>query len=88
MDFTYRFPVLDEWRVAYGPDPDEIVEHVFVAEVDGHDPTLSAEHDAWGWHLPEEAACMLKWRNNVEALRRCEAFLAAENGKTRVDQRD
>ena len=35
LNFTYRFPVIDEWREAYGPDPEEIVEHVFVAEVDG-----------------------------------------------------
>ena len=31
IDFTYRYPVLDEWRGAYGPEPTEIVEHVFVA---------------------------------------------------------
>ncbi len=88
LDFTYRFPVVDEWREAYGPDPDEIVEHVFVAEVDGDDPTLSPEHDAWGWHQPEEAASMLKWPNNIEALWRCEALLVAENGKSRVRQQD
>ncbi len=75
LDFSYRFPVIDKWRESYGPGPDEIVEHVFVAEVDGGDPTLSHEHDAWGWHAPEEAARMLRWPNNVEALRRCEEFL-------------
>ena len=80
LDFTYRFPVIDEWREAYGPDPEEIVEHVFLAEVDGGDPTLSWEHDAWGWHAPEEAARMLKWPNNVEALWRCEEFLTADGG--------
>ena len=83
MDFTYRFPVIDEWRKAYGPDPEEIVEHVFVAEVDGGDPTLSWEHDAWGWHAPEEAARMLKWPDNIEALWRCEVFLTADRGKSR-----
>ena len=64
-----------------GPDPDEIVEHVFVAQVEGGDPTLSSEHDAWGWHVPEEAASMLKWPNNIEALWRSEAFLTVERGK-------
>lgn len=83
VDFTYRFPVIDKWREAYGPDPDEIVEHVFVAEVDGGEPTLSHEHDAWGWHAPEEAASMLKWPNNIEALWRCEAFLTAAHVKGR-----
>ena len=77
VDFTYRFPVIDAWREAYGPDPDEVVEHVFLAEVDGGDPTLSWEHDAWGWHAPAEAARMLKWPSNVEALWLCEAFLTA-----------
>ena len=82
VDFTYRFPVIDEWREAYGPDPEEIVEHVFVAEVDGGDPTLSWEHNAWGWHAPEEATSMLKWPNNIEALWRCEEFLTTDRGKS------
>ena len=76
LDFSYRFPVIDEWRESYGPGPDEVVEHVFVAEVDGSDPTLSWEHDAWEWHNPEKAVGMLKWPNNIEGIRRCEAFLA------------
>ena len=88
VDFTYRFPVIDEWREAYGPDPDEIVEHVFVAKVDGGDPELSWEHDAWGWRVPEEAASMLKWPNNIEALWRCEAFLTAKRRKSRILQQD
>lgn len=77
IDYSYRYPVIDEWRKSYGPDPDEVVEHVFAAEVDGGAPTLSWEHDAWGWYVPEEAVGMLKWSNNVEALWRCEAFLGA-----------
>ena len=80
LNFTYRFPVSDKWREAYGPDPEEIVEHVFLAEVDGGDPTLSWEHDAWGWHAPEEATSMLKWPNNIEALWRCEALLTGDRG--------
>ena len=84
MDFTYRFPVIDELREVYGPDPDEIVEHVFVAEVDGGEPTLSREHNAWGWHAPEEAASMLMWPNNIEALWRFDTHLTAEQVKSRV----
>ena len=76
LDFTYSFPVIDEWRKAYGPGPNEIVEHVFAAEVDGSAPTLSWEHDAWGWHGPEAAVGMLKWPDNVEGIRRCEALLS------------
>ena len=88
VDFTYRFPVIDEWREAYGPDPVEIAEHVFVAEVDGGDPELSWEHDAWGWSVPEAAASMLKWPNNIEAIWRCEAFLTAKRRKSRIPQQD
>ena len=59
----------------YGPEVSEIVEHVFVAQVDGGEPTLSWEHDAWKWCGPGEAAGMLKWPENIEALWRCQAFL-------------
>ena len=76
IDFTYRFPIIDEWREAYGPEPNEIVEHVFIAQVEDGEPVLSWEHDALRWCGPEEAVGLLKWPNNVEALRRCEAFLS------------
>lgn len=76
IDFSYRFPVLDEWREAYGPEPKEVVEHVFVARVEGGEPTLSWEHDAWKWCGADEAAGLLKWPNNIEALWRCESFLS------------
>ena len=78
LDFSYSFPVIEHWRESYGPGPDEIVEHVFVAEVDGSAPTLSWEHDAWEWRPPEEAVGMLKWPNNIEAIGRCEDFLAED----------
>ena len=78
VDYTYRFPVADEWRESYVPNTREIVEHVFVAEVDGADPTLSDEHDAWQWCIPDEAVGMLKWQDNIDALWKCESFLAAK----------
>ena len=78
IDFKYRFPVSDEWREAYAPGTDDIVEHVFVAEVDGGAPTLFREHDAWQWRTPDEAVRMFKWQNNIDALWECEAFLAAK----------
>ena len=77
IHYTYRFPVAEEWRETYVPNTNEIVEHVFVAEVEGSDPTLSGEHDAWQWRTPDEAAAMLKWQNNIDALWKCEAFLTA-----------
>ena len=77
LEFSYRFPVADEWRELYAPDMNEIVEHVFIARVPGDDPTLSLEHDSWQWRTPKDAVAMLKWQDNIEALRRCESFLEA-----------
>ena len=88
VDFSYRFPVSDEWRAAYGPEPEEVVEHVFVAKVGGDDPILSSEHDAWKWRVPKEAVCMLKWENNIEALSRCETFLTSEQEKCPISGQD
>ena len=76
INFTYSFPVADEWRESYAANIDDIVEHVFVAEVDGSDPTISGEHDAWQWRAPDEASQMLKWQTNIDTLWKCEAFLA------------
>ena len=76
IDFTYRYPVLDEWRGAYGPEPTEIVEHVFVGQVEGGEPVLSWEHDAWISCDADEAANLLKWPENIEALWRCQSFLS------------
>jgi 8-oxo-dGTP pyrophosphatase MutT (NUDIX family) len=58
---------------------ERIREHVFVALLDAKvDPTIDAlEHDAWDWFTFDEALTWLRWPQNVEALRRCEAMIMA-----------
>jgi dATP pyrophosphohydrolase len=83
MDYCYSFPVEDRWRHAYAPDVQEIVEYVFLAGVDENaEPVLSWEHDAWRWCSFDEAAGLLTWPENVEALRRCEAFAENQLGRS------
>ena len=87
VDYSYSYPVRDEWRHLYDPDVDELVEHVFVAVVAGNEPKLSEEHDAWRWCAIDEALKLLSIPgyeppipgyagNTAEALRRCRQLLA------------
>ena len=77
IEYSYRFPVSNEWRHLYHPNVREIVEHVFVAEIAGGDPRLSPEHDIWRWCTLDEATALLKYPHNLEALRRCASFLSS-----------
>ena len=76
IDYSYSYPVQEKWRKWYGPEPTEIVEHVFVAKVEGGEPALSWEHDDWRWCAPDDASHLLKWPDNIEALKRAEGFLS------------
>ncbi len=76
IEYSYRFPVSDEWRHLYHPNVKEVVEHVFVAETGSGDPRLSPEHDTWRWCRLDEAATLLKYPHNLESLRQCASFLS------------
>ncbi len=77
VDCSYTFAMQDEWRAAYPPGTSEIAEHVFLAVVEGAEPILSPEeHDSWRWCTFEEALALLRWPNNVTALRCCEKMVA------------
>ena len=76
IEYSYRFPVSDEWRHLYHPNVKEVVEHIFVAETGSGDPRLSPEHDIWRWCRLDEAATLLKYPHNLEALRQCASFLS------------
>ena len=80
IGFSYTFPVDPKWRSSYESDVDEIVEHVFVTEVQRGPPELSFEHDAWRWCPLEEATNLLKYPENVEALLRCQIALQSNSG--------
>lgn len=79
--YTYSFAMIDRWRPLYAPGVEEIVEHVFVALASGgtHEPTLSHEHDAWQWCTLGQALQLLKWPENIEGIKRCDAWLRAGN---------
>ena len=91
VDYSYAYPVRDEWRHLYGPAIGELVEHVFVAVVVGGEPKLSREHDAWRWCAIDEALRLLAIPgyeppipgyagNTAEALRRCRRLLSKRRG--------
>jgi dihydroneopterin triphosphate diphosphatase len=77
IDYTYSFPVVDGWRHLYAEGVKEIVEYVFVAQVDGRQaPRIdSREHDKWEWFDLHQALDLLTWPENREALKRCDAVL-------------
>ena len=81
IDYSYAFPMQDEWRQSFGPGTEKIVEHVFIAVVgENQEPTLSREHEAWRWCRADEALELLTYPGNIEALKRCDALLNAREG--------
>lgn len=76
IDYSYSFPVEEQWRHLYAAGVEEIVEHVFIALVDRQqEPTLTWEHDQWQWCGYDQALRLLTWPGNIEALKRCQCFL-------------
>lgn len=82
IDYSYTFPVQDEWRKMYPPGTNEIIEHVFIAIVDRHiEPRLSEEHDKWKWCTSDQALQLLTYPGNIQALKKCTVYL---NSKSNV----
>lgn len=75
VDFSYSFPIRDEWRKQYGPGPKEVVEYVFIVFVDGQQKPKLLEHNKWQWCDMEESLKLLKYPGNIEALKRCDKYL-------------
>jgi dATP pyrophosphohydrolase len=76
VDFNYSFPVDDDWKWAYDPQVTTIDEYVFLAEIASEvNPVLSFEHDAYEWAEYDRAITLLKWPNNIAALRFCDQLL-------------
>jgi lipoyl(octanoyl) transferase len=75
--FHYSFPVKKRPAGASSRTR-RITEHVFLALLAAKvDPRIDpAEHDAWDWYSFEEALTWLRWPENIEALRRCEALIS------------
>jgi dATP pyrophosphohydrolase len=83
IDYSYSFPIAEEWKDDYAPSVEEITEHVFLAFLDSSaEPKIdSREHDRWVWCSFEEALKKLRWPGNVEALKRCEEVVRAKFAK-------
>jgi dATP pyrophosphohydrolase len=76
VDFSYSFPLDDDWKWAYHPDVTSIDEFVFLAKIaDDIEPTLSFEHDSFEWAGFDRAMGLLKWPNNRMALEFCDRLL-------------
>ncbi|MCI0335754.1 MAG: NUDIX domain-containing protein [Planctomycetes bacterium] len=81
VDFSYSFPVEDEWKWAYHPDVKKLDEFVFLAEIaDDAYPVLSFEHDWYEWAEFDRAMSLLKWPNNRMALEFCDQLLRCKVG--------
>ena len=81
IEYSYSFPMDDKWKDMYPSGVNEIIEHVFIASVDGHaKPTLSHEHDKWEWCSVDQALGKLKYPGNIEALKQCAAILESRSG--------
>lgn len=80
INHSYSFPVEDRFRYLYPSDTESITEHVFAARVtDAQEPELSEEHDQYRWCKFDEALSLLRWPDNIEALKRCDKFLTPDN---------
>ena len=80
IEYSYSFPIDDKWKEMYPSGVDVIVEHVFIAFIDGStEPTLSHEHDTWEWCSVDQALKKLKYPGNFEALKRCAILLESRS---------
>ena len=85
-EYSYSFPIRDEWRDMYAAGVETIVEYVFVAVVDsGQEPAITWEHDEWQWCSCSQALRLLKWPENIEALKRCDSYLNVRLDADSVD---
>ena len=81
IDYSYSFPVDDRFRYLYPSGTDSITEHVFLARITNEQrPELSEEHDQYRWCKFDEALSLLRWPENMEALKRCNRLLTSGDG--------
>lgn len=80
--FSHCYPVRAEWRMAYGPEPLVVEEHVFYALLTSPaDTVLSAEHQSSRWCSTQEAASLLTFGANAACLQAvCQAMATRSQG--------
>lgn len=81
IGYSYSYSVVgNEWpEHFYGVGVEKITEHAFVAFVEGQqEPVIDPEeHDEWKWLRFRKALEILKWPENVVALKRCDGVVKA-----------
>ncbi len=77
VEYSYSFPLDDDFRDRYHWDVKEIVERVYMAEVRPESAITidPREHDDYRWCSLGEAIDMLYWPENKEALRHVNRFI-------------
>lgn len=82
MDFSYKYPMNDEWKIFYSADAKSITEYVFICNLGKRlEPTIdSNEHYQWEYKLYQEAFDILKWDENRKALEFVNAYLLQSSG--------
>ena len=75
-EYSYEYPIKDEWRANYSKDASFIKEYVYSAQIE-EEPVISNEHNEFGWFDLEKAIELLSFGNNKEALSKVEASLNA-----------
>lgn len=74
--FKLTYPVKDEWRRLYGPDPIDVVEHVFFSKIQA-DPVLSEEHSDFEWLSYQQAYQRLTFGDYQAAIQTVNKMLMA-----------
>lgn len=72
IDFSFFFPLGEEYRHRYARGVETIQAVMFIAPVPSNqEPRLSEEHDEYKWCRFEEALKLLDWPEDKLALQRC-----------------
>ena len=73
----YSIQLDDKWKYLYADNVNNIEEHVFVAFLDEEkDPIIDPlEHNGWKWCTFDKAIELLKWTENIEALKQVQSYL-------------
>jgi dATP pyrophosphohydrolase len=77
----YFIPLDEKWKYLYADDVHNIEENVFAAYLEGEkDPIIDPrEHNDWKWCTFDEAIELLKWKENIEALKQVKSYLSRKS---------
>lgn len=77
----YFIQLDDEWKYLYADDVQSIEENIFAAYLENEeDPVIDPrEHNDWKWCTFDEAITLLKWKENIEALKKVKRYLSSKS---------